>query len=58
MSLAITVHCSLNTPCKMLIVVLFRPSVEPDILGQLLLEACLRNQEEEAIRLLEKGECI
>ena len=57
-SLAITVHCSLNTLSEMLIVVLFRPSVDPDKLGQLLLNAFARNQEEEAIRLLEKGECI
>ena len=58
MSLAITVHCSLNTPSGTLIVVLFRPSVEPDKLGQLLLIVCSVNLEEKAIRLLEEGECI
>ena len=55
---AVTVHCSLNTPSEMLIVVLFHFSVDPDKLGQFLLKACELNQEERAIRLLENGECI
>ena len=55
---SITVHSFRNTPSEMLIVVLFHSSVDPDKLGQLLLNACELNQEEQAIRLLNKGKCI
>ena len=55
---SITVHSFCNTPSEMLIVVLFHSSVDPDKPGQLLLNACELNQEERAIRLLNKGKCI
>ena len=48
----------MNALSEMLIVVLFPCLVDPDKLGECLLDACRDDNAEEAIQLIEKGEYI